>query len=121
MRDVLFFRDMDLNLKFVSPSVERVFGYSVEVFDSAETAVSVYTRRWTDIDLVILDLVLPGMNGTQAMDVIRSVNPDAPVLLVSGYTADDEIRERLRDGRTEFLEKPFLLADLAQALARLMG
>ncbi len=84
-------------------------------------ATSTSRRTGADVDLVILDLVLPDMNGREALAVLREINPEVRVLLVSGYTADDELRQLLRSDAIEFLEKPFLLADLAESLTRLTG
>ena len=99
----------------------EALGFTVEAHDRGTHAAADYAERWRDIDLVVLDLVLPDMTGREALAAIREVNPEARVLLVSGFTADDSIRELLRGGRAEFLEKPFLLADLAERLSRLMG
>ncbi len=53
--------------------------------------------------------------------MLREINPEIRVLLVSGYSAGDELRQVLESGTIEFLEKPFMLADLAESLTRLMG
>jgi CheY-like chemotaxis protein len=95
-------------------------GCTTAGFDRAKKGVSFYRERWREIDLVVLDLVLPDMKGREALVLLREINPDARVLLVSGYTADDEIHELQQSSTIEFLEKPFLLADLAESLARLM-
>ncbi|HSN54801.1 MAG TPA: PAS domain S-box protein [Candidatus Sulfomarinibacteraceae bacterium] len=99
----------------------EALGFTVEAHDRGARAAADYAERWRDVDLVVLDLVLPDMTGREALEAIREVNPEARVLLVSGYTADDSIRELVHGGRVEFLEKPFLLADLAERLTRLMG
>jgi PAS domain S-box-containing protein len=99
----------------------EALGFTVEAHDSGARAAADYAERWRDVDLVVLDLVLPDMTGREALEAIREVNPEARVLLVSGFTADDSIRELVHGGRVEFLEKPFLLADLAERLTRLMG
>jgi PAS domain S-box-containing protein len=97
----------------------ETLGCSVVAFGRAREATEYFKESWTDIDLVVLDLVLPDMNGREVLAVMREVNPDVRVLLVSGYTADDEIRELLHSETIEFLEKPFLLADLAESMTRL--
>ena len=94
-------------------------GCSVVAFGRAVEATEYFNENWADLDLVVLDLVLPDMNGCEALAVMREVNPNVRVLLVSGYTADDEIRDLVRSNTIEFLEKPFLLADLAESLTRL--
>ena len=94
-------------------------GWTVVAFGRASEATAYYEENWAELDLVVLDLVLPDMNGRDALAVLRKLNPEVRVLLVSGYTADDEIQELLRSDTIEFLEKPFLLADLAESLTRL--
>ncbi len=96
-------------------------GYSVVGFGRALEGTSYFAENWQTIEIVLLDLVLPDMNGRQALAVLREINPDVRVLLVSGYTADDEIRRLVSTDTVEFLEKPFLLADLAESLTRLTG
>jgi len=76
-----------------------------EAADGAETVV-LFRRRLADIRLVVLDLTMPVMDGEQALLQIRTLNPDVPVVVMSGYsnTAVDHI---LRAARTTFLPKPF--------------
>jgi len=96
-------------------------GCKVVSFGRALEGTGYYEENWAELDLVVLDLVLPDMNGREALAVLRKLNPEVRVLLVSGYTADEEIRGILESETIEFLEKPFLLADLAESLTRLTG
>ncbi len=96
-------------------------GFSVVAFGRALEGTAFFEENWRSIDFVVLDLVLPDLSGRQALTVLQSVNPEVRVLLVSGYTADEEIQSLLRSDTIEFLEKPFLLADLAESLTRLSG
>lgn len=99
----------------------ETLGFSVDAFGRALEGVAFYSENWQTIEVVLLDLVLPDMNGREALVALREINPDVRVLLVSGYTADDEIRRLVSSHTVEFLEKPFLLADLAESLTRLTG
>jgi DNA-binding NtrC family response regulator len=96
-------------------------GFSVVAFDRATEATAYFAVHASEIDLVLLDLVLPDLNGRDALVALQEVDPTIRVLLISGFTADDEMREILERPTVEFLEKPFLLADLAEALTRLNG
>ena len=96
-------------------------GFTVVAFGRALEGTAFFEENWRSVDFVVLDLVLPDLSGRQALALLRSVNPDVRILLISGYTADDEIRSLVRSDTTEFLEKPFLLADLAESLTRLSG
>lgn len=72
-----------------------------------------------ETDLVVLDLVLQDMTGREALSELRGIKPQVRVLPASGCSADEEIQQLLRSDHIEFLEKPFLLADLAECLMRL--
>ncbi len=79
-------------------------GCLVVGFELAAAGASYYRENWRDVDLVILDLVLPDMTGREALEILREINPGVRVLLVSGYSADDELRQLLRSDAIEFLE-----------------
>jgi CheY-like chemotaxis protein len=73
-------------------------------------------------DLVLLDVVMPGRSCADTLAHIRKARPDARVLLSSGYTADTNVADLLRDGKTAFLRKPYdppaLLRAIRGALER---
>jgi CheY-like chemotaxis protein len=95
--------------------------YRVTAFGRARDAVDRFAERPGAFDLVVLDLVLPDMSGRETLTALREIDPEVRVLLVSGYTADDEVFGLVRTGNVDFLEKPFQLADLAESLTRLRG
>jgi CheY-like chemotaxis protein len=86
-------------------------GYEVVEATSAEQALRCLEGGLKP-DLVVTDHLMPGMNGTELARVIRSRQPDTPVLLVSGYVEGDEIAPDLPR-----LTKPFRSADLVASLA----
>jgi len=94
-------------------------GWSVFAFAQAADGTAHYREHWREIDLVVLDLVLQDMTGREALAMLREINPEVRVILASGYSADEEIQQLLHNDSIEFLEKPFLLADLAESLTRL--
>ena len=61
----------------------------------------------TPPDLIVLDLVLPGMNGIEALHQFKQRLPDVPVVMVSGYAPPGAIAECMRRGASDFLRKPF--------------
>ncbi len=66
------------------------------------------------IDLVILDMIMPGISGGRTFDILRGINPDVAVILASGYSAEGEARAIINRGCRGFIQKPFHL----QALSR---
>src|SRR5262249_20689065 len=89
-------------------------GYEVLVCRSADEALEREKAHAGRIDLVISDVVLPGMDGLQLIEVLRKARPDLKVLLTSGYTEDTISKKGLSGSAIPFIEKPFTAADLAR-------
>jgi len=73
------------------------------------------------IDLVLLDLTMPRMDGREAFRELRKLRGDLPVILFSGYSEHESLRETLAQGFAGFLPKPFLMADLRNAIQQVQG
>jgi len=84
--------------------------------DGAE-ALELYRRDWRKIDLVLLDMVMPRMNGPATFAAMRGINPEARVVVSSGYSLDGEAGELLERGAAGFIQKPYRIADLGRAVA----
>jgi DNA-binding response OmpR family regulator len=74
----------------------------------------VYTKNWKDVDLVILDLVMPQMSARDLFTRLRTINPGVKVLLASGYSINGEAHKILELGADGFIQKPFSIAELTQ-------
>jgi PAS domain S-box-containing protein len=95
-------------------------GYRVVVCGGGQEAVKVITDMGNEIDLVILDLVMPGMNGSKTFDHIRKIQPEMPVLLSSGYAINGQAQEILRRGCNGFIQKPYNISVLSQKISKIM-
>jgi CheY-like chemotaxis protein len=83
-------------------------------------AVDLYRERGKEIDLVLMDLTMPHMDGAQAFGELRRLNPDVPVVLASGYSHED-VRSRFAGKSLDgVLQKPYTLSKLREALAGLL-
>jgi len=78
--------------------------------------VEVYRGRCHEIDLVLLDIVMPKMGGGQAYDCMKAMNPEVKVLLLSGYSIDGEATQILERGCSGFIQKPFNLEQLSRSV-----
>ena len=96
-------------------------GYEVVLAEDGTDAVDVYTDTWRDIDLVILDVVMPRMSGTKALGILKQINPDIRVLVSSGYTGGGEFRELADAGVMGTLQKPFVMSELSRRVAEVLG
>jgi len=94
----------------------RLLGYEVSAADGGAEALELYRRG--SFDLAILDLVMPQMNGRELLAEIRRIDPEARVLLASGFHLDIDLADLEREGACGFLSKPFIVASLSQAVAK---
>ncbi len=82
-------------------------GHEVCSFETGEQAIVHYSEHWREIDLVILDMVMPGIDGLTTLTQLRKINPRVRALLSSGYTIGGRVDDLLRAGLSGFLQKPY--------------
>jgi DNA-binding NarL/FixJ family response regulator len=75
-----------------------------------------YDTHRNSIDLVVLDLIMPGMGGGDTFDELKKIDPDVKVLLSSGYCIDGQAREILNRGCRGFIQKPYNMEALSQKI-----
>ena len=89
---------------------ERIFrerGYKVTATADGKEAFHAFVAQADQIDLVITDLIMPGMSGRELVQALHQVRPDLKALYLSGYTEDEIVRRGLHDPSVAFLQKPF--------------
>jgi DNA-binding NtrC family response regulator len=94
----------------------RSIGFEAVGADGGKAAVEMFEKEKEKIVLVILDIIMPDMGGGETFDRIRSIDPDAKVLLASGYSAEDHAETILARGAMGFMQKPFTLEALKMKL-----
>ena len=92
-------------------------GYAVVLSHEGRDAIDLYRESGHLIDLVMLDLTMPGMDGLETFDVLRSLDDHVKVILMSGYTEHDVDEQYGGRDLAGFLPKPFLVEDLVRVLA----
>ena len=95
-------------------------GYQVLTAASGEQALQVLTRQMGEVDLVVLDIGMPGMGGKRALELIMAQNPKALVLVASGYSSSDQVRIMLEAGARGFVAKPYSFADLLEQIHHIL-
>lgn len=91
-------------------------GYRVLTANSGKDAIAIYRQKRHEIDLIVLDMVMPQMGGKETYDRLKSINPDVKVILSSGYSDEGRTQEILKKGCKGFIQKPFNLIDFSQKL-----
>ncbi|RIE15228.1 PAS domain S-box protein [Candidatus Cryosericum odellii] len=96
-------------------------GYNVLVAADGASAVHALEAHGSDVDLILLDMTMPGMTTEEILAEVRRLYPMLPVLLTSGYTSSDAVKHMLADGIVQgFLAKPYETQVLFATVARLM-
>ncbi len=97
----------------VSKELLESLGYKVYAAGGGQEAIAVYMEKQEKIDLIILDMIMPGIQGSEAFDRLREINPNARVLLSSGYSLNGEAQTIINRGCNGFIQKPFRLKEIA--------
>ena len=104
----------------VTSAMLESMGYTTLKAGSGRQGLEIYRQDQDLIDLVILDMIMPDMNGGDVFDRLREIKPHAVVLLASGYSIDGIAKEILNRGCNGFIQKPFSMSDLSEKISNIM-
>jgi PAS domain S-box-containing protein len=94
----------------------EALGYTVITAENGQEGLDVFVAEQNTIDLVILDMMMPKMNGKDCFRKIKALSPSTRVIIYSGYTDMDDVAELEKDGLNAFMKKPFSFAELSRVL-----
>jgi CheY-like chemotaxis protein len=95
-------------------------GYTVKSAMSGQEAIDLLKKEGGKIDLIIMDMIMPGMGGGETFDRLKAIDPDIKVLLSSGYSINGQATKILRRGCDGFIQKPFNMNQLAEKVQRIL-
>jgi len=104
----------------VGQGLLEALGYTVLLAKSGKEAIDTYKKNKDKIDMVLLDMIMPGMGGGETYDRLKKINPDIKVLLSSGYSINGQAKDILDRGCDGFFQKPFNMKDLSQKLREIL-
>jgi len=113
---ILIVDDEETVRKFMTMTLEEL-GYVVSACSDGAQAVEFYKDHHEKIDLVILDLIMPNMDGKTAFELMKEINPTVRVFVASGYAADQTAVECMQQGALAFLAKPYDIEELAKTVS----
>ena len=119
-RETILLVDDEKNNIAVTKEILESLGYRVMIAGCGQEAIALYMEKGREIDLVILDLIMPGMGGGKTFEALRDIDPDLKVILSSGYSVDGEARRIMEKGCNGFIQKPFKIADLSQKVREVL-
>ena len=112
---LLLVDDEEMIIK-VGKELLQELGYQVMSALSGQEAIELYKKNADKIDLVIMDMIMPGMSGGETFDRLKEINPEIKVLLSSGYSINGQASKILERGCDGFIQKPFNLIQLSDKI-----
>jgi len=112
--------DDDPVVRDVTHRILRTFGFDVIVCSSGEEGVALYRTLSSAVDVVLVDMCMPGMDGYDTFRALRALRSDAVVVLFSGAADASRIQMGLDQGAAAFLAKPFTPEALVQLIGRVL-
>lgn len=105
----------------IGKSMIETLGYQVITAHNGEEALACYENFKEQIDLVLLDMIMPGMSGGKIFDRLKLINSQVNVLLISGYSIEGEAKNILSRGCNGFMQKPFKIKELSRRIRDAIG
>lgn len=95
-------------------------GYNTIMAEGGNEAINIYKEKGAEIDLALLDIIMPDMNGSETYEKLKELNPNVKIIIVSAYSEDDVSRELREKGAKWFLQKPYKAEDLLAMVKRVI-
>lgn len=96
----------------------KMLGYTLYTAANGQEALTIYLEKQGNIDLVILDMIMPIMSGSVVLKMLKDINSDVKVILSSGYSMHNEIQKVMEIGCWDFIQKPYNLKELSHVIHR---
>ena len=111
-RETILLVDDDADVLKVGKAMLERHGYTTIMAEHGERAIEIYEKEKELIDLVILDVGMPGIGGHKCLEHLLKIDPGIKVVIATGYAPSGKVKETLESGAAGFIAKPFLLADI---------
>lgn len=120
-RSTLLLVDDEPLIRTSAARMLKRLGYSVLLAEDGLQALEVFQKHGSEIALVILDLVMPMMDGADTFVALKKLDPAVKVLFTSGYLREKRAEQMLAMGAAGFVQKPFKMADLSQTVQQALS
>jgi len=113
--------DDEKMLRDIGKDILTEIGYEPVIFENGEQAVEYYEKNWESIDLVITDMIMPGLSGKQTFLAMKKINPGIKALLATGFGLDRDLESMKDIGLLGVLNKPYRIHDIAVMLSEILN
>jgi two-component system cell cycle sensor histidine kinase/response regulator CckA len=120
-KETVLFVDDEAMILDVGKEILGTLGYRVITASGGQEAVEICKNAADGIDMVILDLIMPGLSARETLQELKRFNPRLKVLLSSGYSADGQAVKTMDMGCHGFIQKPFTVKELSRKIREVLG
>ena len=113
--------DDEAIVRDVAQAMLKSANYNVLIATDGAEAIELFKEDGESIDLVLLDMAMPGLDGRETYEALREIRDDVLVVLSSGYTEEDALSKLGASGLVEFVHKPYKMNTLLAAVRRALG
>jgi PAS domain S-box-containing protein len=117
--NVLLVDDEDI-IRVTGSFMLKKMGYTVIAAKNGEEAIEIFKSKHKQIDLVISDMIMPKMNGRETFYKMKEIDPDCKIIISSGFTKDENLKDMKKDGLAGFIDKPFRAIELNRLLNQIL-
>ncbi|MDA3812419.1 MAG: cache domain-containing protein [Spirochaetaceae bacterium] len=108
-------------IRFTGKNLLEDMGYTVVLAENGKKAVELFTLKNKEIDLVLMDMIMPEMNGREAFFKMKAIDPDCKVIIISGFARNENIEEMKEAGLLDYIKKPFMDVTLYEVIEKYLG
>jgi PAS domain S-box-containing protein len=113
--------DDESAIRELGKSILERFGYKVILAQDGKEGMELYQARKYEINLVMLDLVMPNWDGKRTLIELKKINPAVKVLIASGYSSNETLQELASSGISGFIQKPFAIKELLEKINKILS
>ena len=113
--------DDELSVRAIAGALLEAHGYHAIVAEDGPAGVDLYRERAAEIDLVLTDMMMPGMQGAQVIAALRGINPDVCIVAMSGLVEAQRLGTTPVAGRLEFLQKPMTGVEMLRVVQQMLA
>lgn len=96
-------------------------GITVTIASGGKEAIDIYNSNWINIDMILLDMIMPEMDGYQTFMALKDINPGVKAIVTSGFALNQRIDMTLKAGASAFLQKPYNRSELFQHIEKALN
>ena len=113
--------DDEYNIRNMMKEIMEMSGLKVFTAGNGKDGVEMFKKYRDDIDLIIMDMVMPIMDGREAFSEIRRIDPGQKIFIISGYSQREDLEDMLEKGAVGFLRKPFQVKEIVSKVKEILG